>query len=56
MAAGKHVGKVLIRIRKEEDDLKAKPSLLYMKSEPRVICSASNSYVILGLYWIEILF
>ncbi|XP_065209087.1 fatty acid synthase-like [Planococcus citri] len=48
MAAGKHMGKVLIKIRNEENDLKARPTLKYMKAKPRVLCSESSSYIIVG--------
>ncbi|XP_065209088.1 fatty acid synthase-like [Planococcus citri] len=48
MAAGKHMGKVLIKIRNEENNLKARPTLKYMKAKPRVLCTESSSYVIVG--------
>ncbi|XP_065209085.1 fatty acid synthase-like [Planococcus citri] len=48
MAAGKHMGKVLIKIRNEENNLKARPTLKYMKVKPRVLCTESSSYIIVG--------
>ncbi|XP_065209086.1 fatty acid synthase-like [Planococcus citri] len=48
MAAGKHMGKVLINIRNEESNIEAKPTLKYLKAKPRVRCTESSSYVIVG--------
>nr|XP_050846967.1 fatty acid synthase-like [Vespula vulgaris] len=43
MAAGKHIGKVLIKIREENEPLN-KPIL----AEPSYICSPNKSYIVLG--------
>ncbi|XP_023289558.1 fatty acid synthase [Orussus abietinus] len=43
MAAGKHIGKVLIRVRDEQESLNAKILAL-----PRFFCKDDHSYVILG--------
>ncbi|XP_065216159.1 fatty acid synthase-like isoform X2 [Planococcus citri] len=48
MASGKHIGKVVIKIRDEESDLKAKPTLIRLNAKPRVLCQENKSYVVLG--------
>ncbi|XP_067015650.2 fatty acid synthase [Anabrus simplex] len=48
MAAGKHVGKVLIQIRPQEDELWAKPTLMPMEVMPKFHCSSNCTYIILG--------
>ncbi|XP_065214304.1 fatty acid synthase-like [Planococcus citri] len=48
MAAGKHIGKVMIKIRDEEEDLHAKPVLLHIKATARVLCERNKSYIIIG--------
>ena len=48
MAAGKHIGKVVIKLRDEEEDLITKPSIMSLKVKPRVFCQNNESYVILG--------
>lgn len=50
MAAGKHIGKVIIKIRDEEEDAQIKPVALVMKAKPRVLCKQNKSYVIVGMY------
>nr|WIW72532.1 fatty acid synthase [Kerria lacca] len=48
MAAGKHIGKVMLKIRDEEPDIHAKPQTLYMKAVPRYLCWEEKSYIICG--------
>lgn len=48
MGAGKHTGKVLIKIRDEENTLKMKPFLLYLKAKPQVHFQENGSCVIVG--------
>lgn len=48
MAAGKHIGKVVIRIRDEEKDIHAKPAPICLPARPRVLCHKINSYIIVG--------
>ncbi|XP_045465555.1 fatty acid synthase-like [Harmonia axyridis] len=48
MASGKHTGKVLIRIREEEEDKIVRPSALHIKATPRFSCDPDKSYVIIG--------
>ncbi|XP_067011949.2 fatty acid synthase [Anabrus simplex] len=48
MAAGKHMGKVLIKIRDEEDDKLAIPTLKIMKARPRYYCNEELSYIVTG--------
>ncbi|XP_065219793.1 fatty acid synthase isoform X2 [Planococcus citri] len=48
MAAGKHIGKVLLKIRDEEPDLRAKPQILRFDAVPRYLCSESESYILCG--------
>ena len=48
MAAGKHIGKVVIKIRDEEVEFKDKVTPISMKAKPRVLCHGNKSYVIIG--------
>ncbi|KAJ8887678.1 hypothetical protein PR048_013896, partial [Dryococelus australis] len=48
MAAGKHIGKVLIKIRPEEEELITIPTPIYMKATPRFYCNSEKSYVVAG--------
>lgn len=48
MGAGKHIGKVVIKIRDEEEDIHAKPVPISSPARPRVLCQNINSYVIIG--------
>lgn len=48
MAAGKHIGKVVIKIRDEETDKHAKPVPICLNARPQVLCKESSSYVIVG--------
>ena len=44
MASGKHIGKVILKMRKKTDDAES----LHLKVMPRVYCNASETYVIVG--------
>ncbi|XP_065209089.1 fatty acid synthase-like [Planococcus citri] len=48
MASGKHTGKILIKIRDEDDQDYVKPIPIKMKAKPRVVCQKSDSYIIIG--------
>lgn len=48
MGAGKHIGKVLIKIRDEENDLKIKPFPMRMKVKPQVLFQGNESCLIIG--------
>ncbi|KAH1011869.1 hypothetical protein HUJ04_001145 [Dendroctonus ponderosae] len=48
MASGKHTGKVLIQIRKEESELMAVPSAVPFLAHPRYFCDSDRSYIICG--------
>ncbi|XP_065214305.1 fatty acid synthase-like [Planococcus citri] len=48
MAVGKNPGKVIIKIRNEEDDFKATPSLICTEATSRVLCKKNKSYIIIG--------
>ncbi|XP_034230761.1 fatty acid synthase-like [Thrips palmi] len=48
MAAGKHIGKVVIKIRDEEEQRLAKPQQCPMQAAPRFFCHKSASYVVCG--------
>ncbi|XP_049870464.1 fatty acid synthase-like [Pectinophora gossypiella] len=51
MAAGKHIGKVLIKIRDEEPQTRnsiVKPSHNVIDAEPRYMCSENEVYVLVG--------
>lgn len=48
MAAGKHIGKVLVRIRDEEEERFVKPLAINMKSYPRVTFDKNSSCIICG--------
>jgi hypothetical protein len=48
MAAGKHIGKVLVQIRPEEDNKVVVPVPRLMKAYPQYICNHSYSYIIAG--------
>ncbi|CAH0385876.1 unnamed protein product [Bemisia tabaci] len=48
MAAGKHVGKVLIRVRNEEPDLYVKPEFIPQDCLPRFRCTANFSFIVCG--------
>lgn len=48
MAAGKHMGKVLLKMRDEEPERRALPSPKLFLSEPRFFCSDQKSYIVIG--------
>ncbi|CAG2054468.1 unnamed protein product [Timema podura] len=48
MAAGKHIGKVLINIRPEEEKPDTIPKPIYMDAVPRYFCDPDKSYIITG--------
>nr|UTI67601.1 fatty acid synthase [Kerria lacca] len=48
MTAGKHIGKVLIKIRAEEKDLLSGPELLLKEAIPRFSCDSDKVYIICG--------
>ncbi|XP_069677436.1 fatty acid synthase-like isoform X2 [Periplaneta americana] len=50
MAAGKHIGKVMLQIRpEEEDDRKlVVPTQLFLQASPRYLCNSHCTYVIAG--------
>ena len=48
MAAGKHMGKVLLKLRDEEEQRVALPVPKYFPSEPRFFCSDQKTYIIIG--------
>lgn len=48
MAAGKHIGKVLIKIRDEEEQRLFKPLPCPMQASPRFFCQKEASYVVCG--------
>jgi hypothetical protein len=48
MAAGKHIGKVLVQIRPEEDSKVVVPAPWLMQVHPRYFCNPSYTYIIAG--------
>jgi fatty acid synthase len=48
MASGKHIGKVVIRIREEEEELMIRPEPRQVGAMPRFYCDSAKSYVIVG--------
>lgn len=44
MASGKHIGKVILKLRENAEDVKSLP----LKMIPRVYCNPDHSYVIVG--------
>jgi fatty acid synthase len=48
MAAGKHIGKVLLKIRQEEDRKVAVPSPRLIQAYPRYYCNPAFTYIIAG--------
>ncbi|XP_065221118.1 fatty acid synthase-like isoform X2 [Planococcus citri] len=48
MASGKHIGKLVIKIRDEEKDIYAKPTTLCLRANPRITCQGNKSYIVLG--------
>jgi hypothetical protein len=48
MAAGKHIGKVLVQIRPEEDNRMVVPVPWLMQAYPRYFCNPNYSYIIAG--------
>ncbi|KAJ4448693.1 hypothetical protein ANN_00083 [Periplaneta americana] len=48
MASGKHIGKVLVKIRPEEEEKAVIPSSFPMEAQPRFICKPECTYVIAG--------
>ncbi|XP_077295461.1 fatty acid synthase-like [Arctopsyche grandis] len=48
MAGGKHMGKVLIKIRDEEPDKGAKPAFIKINAIPRYKCFYEDVYVVVG--------
>ena len=50
MAAGKHMGKVLLKLRDEETDKVVVPVPRNFETEPRFFCHEDKSYIIIGMY------
>jgi hypothetical protein len=48
MMAGKHIGKVLVQVRPEEDRKSVIPAPRLMQVHPRYFCNPSYSYIIAG--------
>ncbi|PNF15231.1 hypothetical protein B7P43_G14038, partial [Cryptotermes secundus] len=48
MAAGKHIGKVLLKIRQEEDKKLVVPSPRFIQASPQYYCSPAYTYIIAG--------
>lgn len=48
MAAGKHIGKVMLKIRDEESDKFAKPQPILVDALPRYRCRPDRSFIICG--------
>nr|QCW07581.1 fatty acid synthase 1 [Blattella germanica] len=48
MAAGKHIGKVLLKIRDEEKEKIAVPEILSHTAKPRYYCDPNGSYIVAG--------
>ena len=48
MAAGKHIGKVLIKLRSEEEQEVLVPVLKPIEAMPRYFCKEDCSYIITG--------
>lgn len=48
MGTGKHIGKVLIKIRPEEPDIITQPTALLIEAIPRFTCDAEKVYIIVG--------
>lgn len=44
MASGKHIGKVILKIREDGDSVETVP----LKVAPRVYCTPNESYIIVG--------
>jgi fatty acid synthase len=49
MTTGKHIGKVLVQIRPEEDSKVVVPVPRLMQAYPRYYCNPSYSYIIAGI-------
>lgn len=52
MAAGKHMGKVIIKIREEDANILTKPLPIRLKAQPQVLCEDKKSYLIIGKFLI----
>ncbi len=50
MTAGKHIGKVLIKVRPEEKDFNAVPEMLLKEAKPRFACCGEKVYLICGKF------
>lgn len=48
MSTGKHMGKVLLKLREEEKEKIALPTPKLFPSEPRFFCSDQNVYIVIG--------
>ncbi|XP_063218658.1 fatty acid synthase-like [Bacillus rossius redtenbacheri] len=48
MAAGKHIGKVLIKVRPEEEERTAVPRPIFVQAKPKFFCSPEKSYIVAG--------
>ncbi|GFR26748.1 fatty acid synthase [Trichonephila clavata] len=48
MASGKHIGKVILKIRSEEPEIKATPKPISMLAVPRISFNSEHSYIIIG--------
>lgn len=48
MASGKHIGKVVLKIKSEEDKKIIKPEITKIKAVPRVACDPKKCYIITG--------
>jgi len=49
MAAGKHIGKVLLQIRPEEDKKVVVPIPRLMQASPQYFCKPDCTYIIAGI-------
>ncbi|XP_049941823.1 fatty acid synthase-like [Schistocerca serialis cubense] len=48
MAAAKHMGKVLVAVREEEQEKVVRPAILEIDAEPRFYCKPEFTYIIVG--------
>lgn len=50
MSTGKHIGKVLIKIREEEPENSLIPPPKIISAVPRFYCDPKKTYIIIGKY------
>ena len=50
MATGKHIGKVVLKVRDEESQKAIKPATKYVDAIPRTYMHPDKSYVLVGKY------